>query len=380
MLPIRRRIVLASAAALVAFLGPLSLTSSRLVATELIPSQLSDEAFWNMVTEFSEPNGYFRADNFVSNETTFQYVIRELKKVTPGGVYLGVGPDQNFTYVVAMRPKIAIIFDIRRQNMLQHLMYKALIEMSSDRADFISRLFSRKRPEGLELNSSASQLFLMFENVPTDREFFLENLQAIKKQLEQRHGFKLSAEDEGILEYIYRAFFAGGPDLTYNGVGGGGFGRGRMPSYADLMQMTDGEGQNRSYLGSEENFKILQDLENKNLIVPIVADFAGPKAIRAVAAYLKDHDAHVTAFYVSNVEQYLFQQNDDWSKFYRNVQLLPVDATSTFIRSVFNGITVNYQANGFMRSASVLSSIPGLIEAFDSGELKTYYDVIQMSK
>src|SRR5205807_5324427 len=102
------------------------------------------------------------------------------------GVYLGVGPDQNFTYVVAMRPKIAIIFDIRRQNMLQHLMYKALIEMSSDRADFISRLFSRKRPEGLELNSSASQLFLIFENVPTDREFFLENLQAIKKQLEQR--------------------------------------------------------------------------------------------------------------------------------------------------------------------------------------------------
>ena len=381
MLPIRRRIVLASAAALVAFLGPLSLTSSRLVATELIPSQLSDEAFWNMVTEFSEPNGYFRADNFVSNETTFQYVIRELKKVTPGGVYLGVGPDQNFTYVVAMRPKIAIIFDIRRQNMLQHLMYKALIEMSSDRADFISRLFSRKRPEGLELNSSASQLFLMFENVPTDREFFLENLQAIKKQLEQRHGFKLSAEDEGILEYIYRAFFAGGPDLTYNGVGGGGFGRGRMPSYADLMQMTDGEGQNRSYLGSEENFKILQDLENKNLIVPIVADFAGPKAIRAVAAYLKDHDAHVTAFYVSNVEQYLFQQNDDWSKFYRNVEVLPVDATATFIRSVFNGITVNYQqSTGFMRSASVLSSIPGLLKAFGSGDLKTYYDVIQMSQ
>src|SRR5437879_3379048 len=379
MFTIPRRIILVTATALIAFLGPLSLSSS-LVATEALPLQLSDEAFWNMVTEFSETGGYFRSDNFVSNETTFQYVIRDLKKTKPGGVYLGVGPDQNFTYIVAMRPKIAIIFDIRRQNMLQHLMYKALIEMSSDRADFISRLFSRKRPEGLELNSSASQLFLMFENVPTDREFFLENLQAIKKQLEQRHGFKLSAEDEGILEYIYRAFFAGGPDLTYNGVGGGGFGRGRMPSYADLMQMTDGEGQNRSYLGSEENFKILQDLENKNLIVPIVGDFAGPKAIRAVATYLKDHDARVTAFYVSNVEQYLFQQNDDWNKFYRNVALLPVDATGTFIRSVFNGITVNYQANSFMRSASVLSSIPGVLKAFDSGDLKTYYDVIQMSK
>src|SRR5207249_6544654 len=184
MLPIRRRIVLASAAALVAFLGPLSLTSSRLVATELIPSQLSDEAFWNMVTEFSEPNRYFRADNFVSNETTFQYVIRELKKVTPGGVYLGVGPDQNFTYVVAMQPKMAIIFDIRRQNMLQHLMYKALIEMSSDRADFISRLFSRKRPDGLDSKSSAEALFAAFENIQADRNLFQENFQAVKKQLE----------------------------------------------------------------------------------------------------------------------------------------------------------------------------------------------------
>src|SRR5437773_9582866 len=190
MLPIRRRIVLASAAALVAFLGPLSLTSSRLVATELIPSQLSDEAFWNMVTEFSEPNGYFRADNFVSNETTFQYVIRELKKVTPGGVYLGVGPDQNFTYVVAMRPKLAVIFDIRRQNMLQHLMYKALIEMSDDRTDFISRLFSRRRPATSEANASAAELSLTFENVPIDRVFFLENLQPDKKQLQQRHGCK----------------------------------------------------------------------------------------------------------------------------------------------------------------------------------------------
>ena len=382
MLPIRRRILLASAIALISFLGPLSLTSSRLTATELLPSQLSDEAFWNIVSEFSEPNGYFRADNFVSNETTFQYVVRDLKKVSPGGVYLGVGPDQNFTYVVAMRPKMAIIFDIRRQNMLQHLMYKALIEMSFDRADFISRLFSRRRPASLEPDSSAAQLFLAFDNVPTDRDFFVENLQAIKKQLLERHRFKLSAEDEGIIDYIFRSFFAGGPDLTYNGVSGGaGFGRGRMPSYAELMQMTDGEGQNRSYLGSEENFKILQDMENKNLIVPIVGDFAGSKAIRAVAAYLKDHNAHVTAFYVSNVEQYLFQQNDDWTKFYRNVELLPVDATGTFIRSVFNGITVNYQqSNGFMRSASVLSSIPGLLKAFDSGELKTYYDVIQMSK
>jgi len=57
-----------------------------------IPAKLSDSAFWKLVTDFSEGNGYFQSDNFVSNETTFQWVIPALLKSTrPGGAYLGVG-------------------------------------------------------------------------------------------------------------------------------------------------------------------------------------------------------------------------------------------------------------------------------------------------
>src|SRR5262249_29081701 len=157
MLTIRRRVLLAAASALFAFLGPLALTSNSLVATEEIPDRLSDEEFWNIVTEVSESGGFFRSDNFVSNETAFQYVLKGLKKTRPGGIYLGVGPDQNFTYIVAMRPKLAIVFDIRRQNTIQHLMYKALIETSSDRADFLSKLFSRKRPAKIGAGSTAEE-------------------------------------------------------------------------------------------------------------------------------------------------------------------------------------------------------------------------------
>src|SRR5262245_7401126 len=199
MLTTRRRIVLAAATTLIALLGPLTL------ATDRLPQQLSDEVFWNMVTEFSENGGYFRSDNFVSNETTFQYVIKDLKKTTPGGVYLGVGPDQNFTYIVALQPKIAIIFDIRKQNAMQHLMYKALIETSADRAEFLSKLFSRKRPEGLGSKSTPEELFAAYENIEADRQLFQETLQGIKKQLEETHKFKLSQDDEGTIEYVLRA-------------------------------------------------------------------------------------------------------------------------------------------------------------------------------
>jgi hypothetical protein len=208
----------------------------------------------------------------------------------------------------------------------------------------------------------------------------------VKKQLVERHGFKLSSDDEQSIEYVFRAFYAGGPDLTYNGPNLGGFagGRGRMPSYSELMLETDGQDLNRSYMSTEENFRILQDLEKKNLVVPLVGDFAGSKAIRAVAQYLKEHEASVTAFYLSNVEQYLFQQNDDWSKFYSNVGALPLDSSAMFIRSVFNNMAVQYQGFGSLRSASLLSSIPTLLKAFEAGEIRSgnagYYDVIQMSK
>src|SRR5215470_2305262 len=70
------------------------------VADSTVPKQLSDRAFWRMVVDFSEPGGVFRSDNFVSNETTYQEVIPELKKrISSNGAYLGVGPDQNFTYI-----------------------------------------------------------------------------------------------------------------------------------------------------------------------------------------------------------------------------------------------------------------------------------------
>ena len=347
-----------------------------------IPAKLSDSAFWKLVTDFSEPGGFFRSDNFVSNETMFQWVIPDLLRTTkPGGVYLGVGPDQNFTYIIALKPKISFIFDIRRQNMLTHLMYKALFEQSTDRADFLSRLFSRPRPAKLDSASTANALFTAFSTAIPDSGAFRKNLASIRDQLTKHHGFKLSSEDLGTIAYVYEAFVAAGPDLTYNfGVRGMGFGRGRMPSYADLQVESDSDRVQRSYMASEANFRALKELEVNNLIVPLVGDFAGAKAISAVAGYLKERKATVTAFYLSNVEQYLFNQGDDWSKFYTNVSSLPVDSTSTFIRSVFNGMGGSYGGGGYMRGQQMLASILAQVTAFKSGRLASYYDVIQTSR
>src|SRR4029077_20185326 len=159
------------------------------VASQALPSRLSDKEFWGMVAGFSEPGGFFRSDNLISNEMAFQHVIPELQKTKRGGAYLGVGPDQNFTYITALRPKMAFIVDIRRQNMLLHLMYKALVELSTDRADFLSRLFSRAQPAGLAAAASAQTLLDAFETVSADDGLQQRNLRAIFDHLERTHGF-----------------------------------------------------------------------------------------------------------------------------------------------------------------------------------------------
>src|SRR5262249_48851346 len=141
----------------------------------------------------SEEDGFFRSDNLLSNESSFQYVIPELlKTVKQGHVYLGVGPEQNFTYIAALKPAMAVIIDIRHGNLDVHLMYKALFELSGDRADFVSRLFSRKRPDGLTSKSTASEIFDAYLKGDSSKEMFEENLKAVEDVLMNKHRFALT--------------------------------------------------------------------------------------------------------------------------------------------------------------------------------------------
>jgi hypothetical protein len=298
-----------------------------------LPSKLTDQEFWSLTEELSETNGYFRSDNFLSNETGYQAVIPELlTRVKPGGVYMGVAPEINFTYITAIKPRMAFIIDIRRGNLHEHLLYKALFEMSSDRADFLSRLFSRKRPAGLPASASIGDMFAAYDAVQPSEELFKSNLKAVLDHLTKDHAFKLRDEDPEGIEYVYHeAFFKGGPYLNYSFGSAGGMGGMNSPTYEQLMVATDGNGENRSFLSSEDRFAYIKDFESRNLIVPVVGDFAGPKAIRGVGEYVKQRGGTVTAFYLSNVEQYL--QGQLWDHFCASVATLPLDETSTYIFS-----------------------------------------------
>ena len=303
------------------FLTAMVLISS-IRAADTLPTAITDTAFWKMIGDFSEDGGVFDFEMFMSNESTFQTVLPGLlTRVSPGGVYLGVAPEQNFTYIAALRPKMAFIVDIRRENMVEMLLYKALFEMSATRADFVSRLFSRQ-VGSVGPQASVDTLFAALGG-RGNTQFFQQNLQGIKDHLQKTHGFVLTAKDTRTIEYIYNAFFRGGPDASLTTYG---------TSYQLLMRQTDGQGRNRNFLASDSNYQFVRQMQQKNLIVPVVGDFAGPKALRSVATYIRDHNATVSAFYVSNVEEYISSPRSVWSAYCRNLASLPTSPTSTFIR------------------------------------------------
>jgi hypothetical protein len=296
---------------------------------------------------------------------------------------MGVGPEQNFQYIASLKPKIAFIVDIRRQNMIQHLMYKAAFEMSANRADFLSVVFSRKRPAGLSEASTTLQLFDAYYLASRDPALAETNRKAIKDLLVKDHKFRLTEDDLLTMDHVFNVFAAYGPTLNYSsqidGTGQMRPGRGgnNNVNYSELMTLTDLNGMNRSYLSSEESFRFMKDLEKKNLLIPVVGNFGGPKAIRAVGQYLRDHGAIVGAFYLSNVEQYLFRPPDGSAaidrQFYESVGTLPLDEFSMFIRSGNGG------GGGRGGLTPMMSSIMDVLRAFKAGGLRIHQDVLSMS-
>ena len=370
---------------LVAALAGAAACSSASGAQSTLPDRYADSTFWRLSTEFSEPNGYFRSDNLLSNETSFQWVVPSLQKMTrPDGVYLGVAPEQNFTFIAALKPKVAFIMDIRRGNLLAHLMYKALFETADNRVDFAFRLFGRTRPAGVPASIGVEELFARIGTTTLDTAYARRSLNEIKAHLTKTRGFPLSVEDLDYIEYIYVTFSGVGPGVRYNmSAGGGGFGgfrggRSRMPNYADLMTETDSLGIHRSYLATDENYRVIKDMQERNVIIPFTGDFAGTKALRALGKYVRDHNAVVQAIYVSNVEQYLFQDMDNWRRYYDNVATLPTDSSSVFIRSASQGYMRQQSQNSPQNE--LLCPIADHMKGFKAGSIRGYWDVFGYCK
>lgn len=288
------------------------------------PAPLTNETFWQLAMRLSEPPREFaQADNLVSNEPLYAEFARLIRR--RGGAYIGVGPEQNFSYIARLEPTIAFVVDIRQDNRNLHLLYKALFEIADDRVSFLSLLFSRQRP-AVSPTASVDDLFEALANASASAEQLERTRDAVRDRLRKEHRFPVSESDIASMAAALQAFFLDGPAIRYGRSATAGR---TWPTYRRLMTTRDLWGNPQSYLANEEVFGAVKRLHVANRIVPVVGDFAGAHTLRGIGEHLRSQGETVSAFYGSNVEVYLTRSQR--RTFCANLAALPYDDGTQFI-------------------------------------------------
>ena len=341
----------------------------------------SAASFAALIDRLSEPGGDFGGDNLISNEQSYLHVMPALDgRGVSGGAYVGVGPDQNFSYIAQVRPAAVFIIDIRRDNLLLHLLFKALFTIAPTRAEYLSRLTGRPPPERLETWKAAT-IETLVAYIDATRPAGEPALQALRAEVEaeiRRTGVGLSATDLATIAAFHRAFIDRGLSLVFQ-VRGQPV-RDYYPSLRDLLLETDPRGRQLSYLASDAAFDVVRSLELRDLVVPVVGDVSGPKALRAIGGAMRERSLSLSAFYISNVEFYLYRDGG-FPAFVENLKTLPRDDHSTMIRSVFpSGFPGRPPQNvpGYY-STSLVQPLGAMLTDLAAGKYRSYADLVYAS-
>jgi hypothetical protein len=338
-------------------------------ATPVKPAPAAQSTFAARIAALSEAPGYFDTDNLISNERSYLQVIPDLRApAIRGGAYIGVGPDQNFSYIAAVRPSIAFIIDIRRDNMLLHLLFKALFELSGTRAEYLASLLGRPAPPRAERwrDAPIERLVQYVDATRVDTSINAK-LRARIDDAIRRFGVPLSREDLQTIQRFHQRFVDAGLSLRFQSTGRPP--QLHYPAYRELLLARDSDGRASNYLASEDSYQLVKGLHARDLIIPVVGNLSGPSALSAIGSFMKGRGDTLSAIYASNVEFYLFGEGT-FRDFVANLRRVPHTNNSIIIRSVFGRWR---NADG---SSSHTQSVAAMLDAAQNGRIRSYRELV----
>jgi hypothetical protein len=324
-----------------------------------------DQSLAKVSAALSEPDGGRVADNLVTNEDSFARVADALDRLAPpGGVYLGVGPDQNLTYLAHVRPRLAFVLDFRRRNGLLHLWHKALFAFAPDRASYLARLLARSPTKPLPANPSADELVGAFEGAALDRTRLATTTAEVAGYLGP---LGVVAEDEWPSLATIGAKLAGpGLDARFLALP-------MYPTLGRLIRARDRQGRAAHFLASDELYRVVREAQLGDRLVPLVADFAGPSSFRLLGRWLRDRGLSVSAFYASDVEFFLIRSGT-FAAYVSNLSALPWAEGAVMIRSSTREIPHPERVPGDS-STTIVRPVAPFLEKAKAGQVATLEDL-----
>lgn len=340
-----------------------------------------DSAFVARVARLSEPAGYFDSDNLISNESSYLHPVGALKALrVRGGAYIGVGPDQNFSYMAAIRPRMAYLIDIRRDNLLQHLMFKAFFERARNRLEYLCFWLGYPAPRDSErwTGRKIEDIVALLDSTKPNEDIASADRNAMILQV-RTYGVPLDERDVATLLRFHKTFQQERLDLRFTSLGRPP--RAGYPNLRELILERDLTGKRVSYLAAEDDWRFLKDLQGRGLVVPVVGDLSGKHALAAIGRDAAGMGLQVSALYVSNVEQYLWRDGT-FAQFAENAAGLPRNARSVLIRSFFgrNFGTPHPLArdNGASLSTQLMQLLNDFAARQAAGGWASYWDLVTL--
>ena len=323
-----------------------------------------DERFDTLISRLSEPTDSPAGDNFVSNEDSYPRVAGELtRRAVAGSVYLGVGPDQNFTYIARARPCLSFVIDFRRRNLLLHLLHKGLITLARDRAEYLSLLTARG-PGPLAADSSAADLVTAFTRAKFDRSL-LED--ASRRVADVVRPLNVLTPDEW-REFTGIQARLAGPGMTARFLA-----LPMYPTFSRLMTTPDRDGRPAHWLSSEADYQSVRAAQSGDRIIPLTADFAGPTTFARLGDWLRRRGFKVGTFYTSDVEFFLLRSGR-FEPYLANLARLPWADGVVLVRTSTREIDHPARVRGDS-STTVVIDVRRFLSDANAGRVRTPDDL-----
>ena len=345
---------------------------ARAQAARPLPDSIAD--LGTLVARLSDAGGYFDTDNLISNERGYQQVLGAMDRLgVRGGAYVGVGPDQNYTYIARVRPRIAFMIDIRRDNMLEHLLFKALVARSANRAEYLALWTGRPVPTpSARYTDRSIEAIVAFIDSSRSTPASIAHARSLVREEAQKSGIPLLAQDLATIAQFHDAFISEGLSLQFTSTG-----RSAQSYYPTLRQLIlehDASGKQRGYLASEGDFQFIKSMHRRNLIIPVTGDLSGSHALPEIGRYLREHGDRISVLYASNVEDYLIRDGR-FSAYAAVVRALPRDTNAVIIRSYFGRGGGHPEATGEYYATQLIQRMDGFANDATIGNVSSYRDL-----
>ncbi len=330
----------------------------------------TDNNFSNIIKQLDDPpTGPSSADNLMTNEDSIASIVDQISKEVPKGqVYLGVGPDQNYSLMAQVEPSYGFILDYRKKNQLLHLFQKALVEISADQQTYLENFWGRNFPElPLGLNDLENRLKTIAHQ-PVNESLLQSTKEKVRKTISKWN--LLNEQEFQEIATIQSRLAGPGPDARFLALK-------MYPTLGSLITMPSRSGQPSHWLGSEPSYACIRRLHVSSRILPIVGDWAATGSIRRLSGYLKSNQLQVGCIYMSDVEFFLLR-GGLFQKYIEKLAELPLHPDSRIIRTSTREIRHPERIPG-RSSTTIVRPLRRFLEIAKAGKIKVWDDLFGVS-